>query len=80
MSKSVFEAMKGGNAQPQMMNLQNALAQIRRDPVGVLRQAGLNIPANMNDPQSILSYLMQSGQVNGTQLARVRQMAGMFRR
>lgn len=79
MSNSIFHALNG-QAQPQMLNLQNALAQIKSDPVGMLRQAGLNIPSGMSDPQSILSYLLQSGQVNQSRLTQVQQIAGRMRR
>ncbi|MBR5286450.1 MAG: hypothetical protein IKU30_06070 [Clostridia bacterium] len=79
MSNSIYKDLNG-NQPSQMANLQNALAQIKNDPVGVLRQAGLNIPAGMNNPQSIISYLLSSGQVNQARLAQAQQMAGRFKR
>lgn len=56
-------------------NLQQALGQFRRDPIGALKQAGYNIPDGMNNPQQITGYLMDSGQLNNTKLGRISQMA-----
>ena len=77
MNNSVFQALTGGQAQPGMLNLQNALSQIKSDPAGMLRRAGLNIPEGMNDPQGILTYLLQSGQVNQSRVAMAQGFNGI---
>lgn len=63
-----------GNQNP-MANLQNALAQVRQNPVAILKQAGLNIPNGMNNPQQIINHLLQTGQVDQARLAQAQQMA-----
>ena len=68
------------NKQNPMMNLQNALSQIKANPAQVLSQAGLNIPIGMNDPNQIINHLLQSGQINQGKLAQVQQMASMLKR
>ena len=68
---SLFDAM--GNAP---MNLQQMLQQIRSNPAQMLRQRGLNIPANMNDPRQMVQHLIQSGQIPNTRLQRVMQLMG----
>ena len=60
------------------MNPMAMLAQLRNNPLGVLKQAGFNLPDNMNDPQAIIQHLMNSGQVSQQQLNNAQQMAGMF--
>ena len=76
MSNSVFEALSGGKPQQvQPMNPMQMVQKIRSDPTGFLRQSGYNIPDGMNDPQQIISHLLQSGQV---QPNRYRQVLGML--
>jgi hypothetical protein len=65
----------------QQQNPMQMLQQIRQDPVSVLRQAGLNIPANLHDPQQIVQHLMQSGQVpQGRYQQALQMMSRMGRR
>lgn len=59
-------------------NIMNMLPQIRQNPMNVLRQAGMNVPANLNDPNAILNHLIQSGQVNQSQLDYAQKMAQML--
>lgn len=54
------------------------LMQLKANPVGMIRQAGYNIPNNLNDSNSIIQYLMNSGQVTQQQYDRARQMASML--
>ena len=56
------------NQQPQQMNMQQALQQLRSNPVSTLRQAGLNIPDGLTNPQQIVNHLIQSGQVPQSRL------------
>ena len=47
--------------QMQMIN------QIRQNPAQFLAQRGFNIPQNVNGPQDIVKYLVDSGQVSQEQ-------------
>ncbi len=69
---SLFDLMGQQQRNPMQM-----LAQLRQNPSSVLQQAGLNIPAGMNNPQQILNHLLQSGQVTP---ARYQQALQMMRR
>ena len=55
----------------QQLTRAQALQQIRANPSAVLKQAGLNLPDGMNDPQQIVMYLLNSGQI-GRNLRRLR--------
>ena len=68
----------GGNM-PQMNPMQ-MLQRLRQNPAQMLRQAGLNVPDNLNDPNQIIQHLMNSKQVTQQQYERARQMAAQFRR
>lgn len=64
------------------MNMQEALQRIQRNPAEFLKNAGVNVPAEiMNDPQAIVMHLINTNQVGGQMLQRVmpmiRQMGGM---
>lgn len=78
---SLFDSLGSGNQpqrQPQQMNAQKAMAQLRSDPSGVLGQLGLNIPAGMTDPQQMVQHLMQSGQVPQGRIAQAMQIMGQM--
>lgn len=78
---SLFDSLGSGNQpqeQPQQMNAQKAMAQLRSDPSGVLGHLGLNIPAGMTDPQQMVQHLMQSGQVPQGRIAQAMQMMGQM--
>ena len=68
----------GGNM-PQMNPMQ-MLQQLRQNPAQMLRQAGLNVPDNLNDPNQIIQHLMNSKQVTQQQYEQARHMAAQFRR
>lgn len=68
----------GGNM-PQMNPMQ-MLQQLRQNPAQMLRQAGLNVPDNLNDPNQIIQHLMNSGQITQQRYEQARQMAAQFRR
>lgn len=61
-----------------MNNPMQMLQQLRQNPVQVLRQAGLNIPDNLSDPNAIIQHLMNSGQISQAQYTRAREMATRF--
>lgn len=48
---------------PQQLNPAQMLQQLRSNPVSMLKQAGYNVPNGMNNPQQMINYLLQSGQV-----------------
>ena len=60
----------------QPMNPMQRLQELKQNPVSVLRQAGLNIPDGMNNPQQIIQHLVQSGQVPQNRYNQVLQMMG----
>ena len=47
---------------------------IRQDPAAVLKQAGMNIPTGMNDPQQIIQHLLNSNQVSQQRYQQAMQM------
>ena len=72
--------MQGGGkwqtAQPQMTP-QQALQQIKANPVSMIKQAGYNVPDNIaNDPNAMIQHLVQSGQVPQSRLQSILQRFG----
>lgn len=59
-----------------MINLQflQMVQSIQQNPVQFLQSRGFNIPQNINDPNSIIQYLMNTGQVTQDQYQNVRRM------
>lgn len=74
---SLFDSL-GGNNSPTPTNPMQMLSQLKGNPAQMLKQAGYNIPANMNNPQEIISHLLNSGQVNNSRLNMAQQMARQF--
>ena len=54
-------------------NLANMLMQFKQNPIGMLSQK-FNITQNMNDPNQILQYLLNTNQVSQQQVNNVMQM------
>ena len=54
------------------------LQQLKSNPASTLKQAGLGIPVDMNNPGQIINYLLSSGQVNNARLQMAQRMMGMF--
>lgn len=52
------------------------IQQLMNNPPAFLRQAGMDVPDGMRDPQQILNHLLQSGQVSNQRMA---QIMGRFR-
>lgn len=78
---SLFDSLSAGNqqqGQAPKMTAQQAMSQLQADPVSVLGQVGLNIPAGMNDAQQIVQHLMQTGQVPQSRFAQAMQMMGQM--
>jgi len=59
---------------------QQMISQLRQNPAALLKQAGLNIPSGMNDPQQIIQHLLNSGQVPQQRYQQIMQMMSMIRR
>lgn len=68
------------NNQPNnQMNFQQALQQLKTNPMQMLIQSRLNVPQNMmNDPNAIIEHLLKTGQVNQSQVNRAYQMMQSF--
>ena len=76
MSNPLFNLLGGGMGQNG--NMMQMLFQLKQNPMALLRRAGLNVPANLNDPQQMIQHLMNSGQISQQQYENARQMAQMF--
>lgn len=78
---SIFDQL-GQNAPTtrQNMNPMQMMNQLRQNPAAVLKQAGLNIPDGMTNPQQIVNHLLQSGQVPQARYQQAMQMMGRFGR
>lgn len=65
----LFDRLAGGAAPANGQERKNqpdprqGYQQMMQDPAGFFAPLGLNIPAGMNDPQEIISYLQNSGQI-----------------
>ena len=63
---SLFDKVNG--AAPNMHQLQ-------KDPIGMARQAGYNIPENLaGNPQAMVQHLIQTGQVSNPMLQKIMPM------
>ena len=65
---------------PLMQNRQNPmqmLSELKRNPSGILSQAGYRIPSEMSNPNEIVNYLLSSGQITNGRLASLQKMAQM---
>ena len=75
---SLFDSLSNKQQQKNPFQL---VEQLKTNPWSTLREAGLNIPEGMHDPQQIINYLLQSGQVNSPRFQMAQQLAGrLFRR
>lgn len=60
------------------MDMRTALNAIKRDPAQFLLNSKFNIPNNIgNNPQSIVQYLVNSGQVSSQQVDQIRRTIGL---
>ena len=55
------------------LQLMQMVQSLRQNPVQFLQSNGFNVPQNINDPNSIIQYLMNTGQVTQDQYQNVRQ-------
>lgn len=56
-----------------MFKMMGMLQQMRANPLAVLSQR-FNIPSNVQDPQEIIQYLLNTGQVTQAQVNNAMQM------
>lgn len=55
-------------------NRQPSMQDIQRDPIGMGRKAGYQIPDGMNNPQAIFQHLVQTGQITNPMMQRLMPM------
>ena len=61
------------------MNYQEQLQQIKTNPIEMGKEKGYNIPEELaGDPKAMVMHLINSGQIGGPLLQRVKQMIGMM--
>ena len=59
--------------------MQEAMAQLRSDPSGMIRRAGYNVPDEIaGNPQATVMHLIQTGQVGGPAMQRIQPMLNML--
>ena len=64
---SIFDRLNGG-----MPNQLQQLQQLQKDPLGMAKQAGYQIPENLaNNPQAMVQHLIQTGQVSNPMLQKI---------
>ena len=73
---SLFDNLGNQKMEQERITPQQAVQMLQRDPAGVLRQAGINIPSGMTDPQQIVNHIIQSGQRPQNRLTQILQMMG----
>ena len=63
-----------------MMDIFNLYNQLRSNPMQILSKR-FNLPQNMNNPQEIIQYLLNTGQISQNQVNQAMQMRNnpMFR-
>ena len=62
-------------------NIIGMVQQFKANPMQFLLQKKLNVPqtVSMDNPQAIMDYLLQSGQINQQQINQAYQIAQRFR-
>lgn len=61
-----------------MNNIYDMVAQIKQNPIGILSQR-FNLPQGIStNPQNLLQYLLNSGQISQEQVNRAMQMKKQF--
>lgn len=59
------------------VNAQDALRELKSNPVQLIKQAGYNVPANMaNNPQAMVMHILQSGQVSNPMMSMLSRLIG----
>ena len=62
-------------------NIMGMVQQFKANPMQFLLQKKLNVPqtVSMDNPQAIMDYLLQSGQINQQQINQAYQIAQRFK-
>ena len=69
--------LTAGNPAQSQMNPQEMISKLKSDPVGMLKQAGYNVPESIaQDPGAMIQHLMQSGQIPQSRLQSIMQRFG----
>lgn len=79
---SVFnELQKSQKGLPDRNEMSRLVGQLQSNPAGFLRSMGYNVPdgIDFSNPNSIISHLMQSNQINGGLLGKAQSLLGLFR-
>ena len=64
-----------------MNNFMQMLQALQANPIQFLMQRKFNVPQNIaNDPNAIVQYLMNSGQISQQQYNQAAQMARQFKK
>lgn len=72
MPNPLYDMIFGGGQAPQP-STPDPMAQLRANPLEVVRRAGYNVPDNLaGNPQAMVMHLIQSGQINSPMLQRIR--------
>lgn len=67
----LFDSIAGGprgiqnGSRKQRMSYQQMLSELKHNPNGIVNQSNFSVPNGMTDPEEIVKYLMDSGQVGG---------------
>lgn len=69
-----------GNQRAQRMNPMQMLQYLKGNPAQALSSVGLRIPEGMNNPQEIITHLMQTGQITQSRLSQAQRMAQNIQR
>ena len=80
-SQEYQQTPTGAQSAPQapQMSFQDAMHELQTNPAKMIRQAGFNIPDEIaNNPQASVMHLIQSGQVGGPMMQRIRPMLNML--
>lgn len=73
--ESLYGNVQNGSQPVGPLNMQDAMTQLRSNPEQLVRQAGYNLPDGIgSNPQSIVTYLIQSGQVTSPALQKIGPM------
>ena len=62
------QIQNGSRIQGRRQNPMRMLMELKRDPVGVLTQAGYKVPKDCRDGKQLVEYLYNSGQIGNGEL------------
>ena len=84
MMRNLFGGQNGGFNLPGPLggiaNLVNMFGRFRQDPISALLSTGVQFPDNVRgNPEAMVNYLRNSGQMTEDQFSQFSQLAGQFR-